>query len=75
MRPAGGTTGGTTTVVLADFGQIAVAREQSPTVSVLDQTYADYDQVALRVTARFDAKPLNAAAITHLKGITSWGTA
>ena len=74
-RIPGGTTGGTTTVVLADFSQIAVAREQSPSVTVLDQTFAEYDQVGLRVTARFDAKPLNPAAVVHLRGITSWGTA
>ena len=74
-RIPGGTTGGTATVILADFSQIAVAREQSPSVTVLDQTFADYDQVGLRVTARFDAKPLNPAAVVHLTGITSWGTA
>jgi hypothetical protein len=26
---------------------------------VLDQTFGDYDQVALRVVARYDAAPLN----------------
>lgn len=74
-RIPGGTTGGTATVVLADFSQIAVARDQSPSVTVLDQTYGDYDQTAIRVTARYDAKPMNAEAVVLLKGITSWGTA
>lgn len=74
-RIPGGTTGGTATVVLADFSQIAVARDQSPTVTVLDQTYGDFDQTAIRVTARYDAQPMNAAAVVHLRGITSWGTA
>lgn len=74
-RIPGGTTGGTATVVLADFSQIAVARDQAPTVTVLDQTWGDYDQVGIRVTARYDAAPLNAAAIVQLQGITSWGTA
>lgn len=74
-RIPGGTTGGTATVVLADFSQIAVARDQSPSVTILDQTFGDYDQTAIRVTARYDAAPMNAAAVVHLKGITAWGTA
>lgn len=74
-RIPGGTTGGTATVVLADFSQIAVARDQSPQVTILDQTFGDYDQTAIRVTARYDAAPMNAAAVVHLTGITAWGTA
>ena len=74
-RIPGGTAGGTATVVLADFSQIAVAVDQSPTVTILDQTYGDYDQTAIRVTARYDALPMNAAAVVQLRGITSWGTA
>lgn len=74
-RIPGGTTGGTATVLLADFGQIAVARDQSPQVTILDQTFGDYDQTAIRVTARYDAAPMNAAAVVHLTGITAWGTA
>jgi HK97 family phage major capsid protein len=74
-RIPGGTTGGTATVVLADFSQIAVARDQSPSVTILDQTFGDYDQTAIRVTARYDAKPMNAAAVVLLRGITTWGTA
>lgn len=74
-RIPGGTTGGTATVVLADFSQIAVARDQSPTVTVLDQTWGDYDQVGIRVTARYDAKPMNPEAVVLLKGVTTWGTA
>jgi HK97 family phage major capsid protein len=37
---------------------------------VLDQTFGDYDQVALRVVARYDAAPLNPDAIVKLTGIT-----
>ncbi|MFV0432534.1 MAG: phage major capsid protein [Leucobacter sp.] len=48
---------------LADFSQIAVARDQAPTVKILDQTFGDYDQQAIRVTARYDAAPLNPEAI------------
>ncbi|QZY53384.1 phage major capsid protein [Leucobacter tenebrionis] len=51
------------TSVLADFSQIAVARDQAPTVKILDQTFGDYDQQAIRVTARYDAQPLNPEAV------------
>lgn len=66
------TTGATPTgrAALVDFSQIAVARDQAPTVKILDQTFGDYDQMALRVTARYDAAPLNAEAIVKFTGIT-----
>ncbi len=55
---------------LVDFSQIAVARDMAPSVKVLDQTYGDFDQMALRVVARYDAAPLNAQAVVKLTGIT-----
>lgn len=55
---------------LLDFSQIAVARDLAPSVTVLTERYADFDQQALRVVARYDAAPLNAAAIVTLTGIT-----
>jgi HK97 family phage major capsid protein len=55
---------------LIDFSQIAVARDLAPSVKVLTETYADYDQQALRVVARYDAAPLNPEAIVALTGIT-----
>lgn len=60
----------TTQAFIADFAQIAVAVDQAPSVKILDQTYADYDQMAIRVTARYDAAPLNAEAIVRLDGIS-----
>lgn len=60
-----------TTVVLADFAQIAVARDLSPSVKLLDQTYAAYDQQAIRVVARYDAAPLNPEGIVVLDGVTA----
>ena len=57
-------------MVLADFSQIVVARDLAPTVKVLDQTFGDYDQMALRVVARYDVAPLNSEAIVKLTGIT-----
>lgn len=70
MPTNGGTATNESTIVLADFSQIAVARDQDPQVTILRETFADYDQVALRVTARYDMKPLNPAAIVYLKNVT-----
>jgi HK97 family phage major capsid protein len=66
------TTGTTPTAraALVDFSQVAVARDVAPTIKILDQTYGDYDQQALRVVTRYDAKPLNAEAVVKLTGIT-----
>lgn len=66
------TTGGTPTAraALVDFSKIAVARDLAPSVKILDQTYGDYDQQAIRVVARYDAKPLNPEAVVKLTGIT-----
>lgn len=56
---------------LVDFGQIAVARDLAPSVTILTERYADYDQQAIRVVARYDAGPLNPKAIVALTGITA----
>ena len=53
-------------IVLADFSQIAVARDMAPSVTVLTERYADYDQQALRVIARYDVAPLNANAVVEI---------
>jgi len=66
------TTGGSVTgrAALVDFSQIAVARDLAPSVKVLTERYADFDQQAIRVVARYDAAPLNPKAIVALTGIT-----
>ena len=66
------TTGGTPTgrAALVDFSQIAVARDLAPSVKILDQTFGDYDQMAIRVVARYDAAPMNPEAVVKLTGIT-----
>jgi len=53
--------------ILADFSQVAVARDSAPSVKILDQTFGDYDQMAIRVTARYDAAPLNPEAVVIVK--------
>ncbi|MGI8576485.1 MAG: phage major capsid protein [Nocardioidaceae bacterium] len=69
--PITGTTSKVTQAVLADFGQIAVARDLAPSVVVLSETFADFDQLALRVVARYDAAPMNAQAVVRLDGIAA----
>lgn len=54
---------------LVDMAQVAVARDLAPSVKVLTERYADYDQQALRVIARYDVKPLNAEAVVKITGI------
>lgn len=54
-----------------DFSQIAVARDLAPSVKILTERYADFDQQAIRVVARYDAGPLNAEAVTTIDGITA----
>lgn len=56
---------------VVDFSHIAVARDLAPSVKVLTERYADYDQQAIRVVARYDAKPLHGEAVVKLTGITA----
>lgn len=56
---------------LADMSMVAVARDLAPSVKILTERYADYDQQAIRVVARYDAKPLNTAGIVTFSGIGS----
>lgn len=39
---------------LVDMSKVVVARDVAPSVKLLDQTYAEYDQLALRVVTRMD---------------------
>ena len=57
--------------MLADFSQIAVARDLNPQVTVLSELYADYDKQAIRVVARYDMQPLNPAAVVLVKNVTA----
>lgn len=60
----------TARVALVDFSQIVVARDLAPSVKILDQTFGDFDQQAIRVVARYDAAPVNDDAVIALTGIT-----
>jgi HK97 family phage major capsid protein len=59
------------TIILADMSQVAVGRDEEITVTLLTETYADYGQLGIRVTARFDIAPLNAEGIVVLRGVTA----
>ncbi|WP_299051582.1 phage major capsid protein [uncultured Nocardioides sp.] len=67
----GGTGTNESEVVLADFSQIAVARDLAPSVTLLTERFAEYDQQALRVITRYDAAPMNPAAVVVLKAVTA----
>lgn len=55
------------TAVLADMSQVAIARDTNPTVKLLDQRHAEYDEQAIRVTARFDLGLLHPEGVIVLK--------
>lgn len=54
------------TLLLVDMAQVAVGRDRDASVKLLDQTYGDYDQLALRVVSRWDIGALNAEGIVRL---------
>ena len=45
---------------------VAIARDTSPSVTVLNERYAEFDQVGLRVTTRYDLGLLHAEAVSVL---------
>lgn len=49
--------------VLADMSQIAVVRDIAPSVTLLSERYAEYDQQAIRVVTRYDL------GLLHPKGV------
>lgn len=59
----------TARAALVDFAQIAVARDLAPSVTILRERFADYDEQAIRVVCRLDAAPMNPEAVVKLTGI------
>lgn len=55
---------------LADMAHVTVARDVMPSVKLLDQTFGQYDQQAIRVVTRYDAAPTDPAAVVTFTGIT-----
>jgi len=60
-----------TAILLFDRQQVAVGMDDRASITILDQTYANYDEVGIRVTARYDTAALNPTAIVKASGITS----
>lgn len=54
------------TAVLADMSQVAVARDLAPSVTILTERYAEYDQVGIRVVTRYDLGLLHPEAVIVL---------
>ncbi|BAX92047.1 phage major capsid protein [Mycobacterium shigaense] len=53
-------------VALVDFSKVAVVRDTDASVFIADQTLANYDTVAIRVTLRMDVTLLQPHAVTVL---------
>lgn len=53
--------------VLADTSQIAVARDIAPSVTMLSERYADYDEQAIRVVTRYDLGLLHPEGVIVLQ--------
>jgi len=66
------TTGATPTgrAALVDFSQVVVARDLAPSVTILKERYADFDEQAIRVVSRYDVGALNPEAVVVLDKIT-----
>ena len=52
--------------VLADTSNIAVARDVAPSITVLSERYAEWDQIGPRVTTRYDLGLLHPEAVIVL---------
>ncbi|OZD31695.1 phage major capsid protein [Rhodococcus sp. 06-156-3b] len=52
--------------VLADTSQIAVVRDLAPSVTLLSERYAEYDQQAIRVVTRYDLGLLHPQGVVVL---------
>ncbi|MCW2783475.1 MAG: capsid protein [Marmoricola sp.] len=60
----------TARAALVDFGSIAVARDMAPSVVILNERFAEYDEAGLRIVCRYDAKPVTPEGIIVFNGIT-----
>ncbi len=54
------------TAILADTSNIAVVRDTAPSITVLSERYAEFDQLGLRVTTRYDLGLLHPEAVAVL---------
>lgn len=52
--------------ILADTSQIAVVRDVNPSITVLQERYAEYDEVGLRIVTRYDLGLLHPEGVVVL---------
>ncbi|BCI92749.1 hypothetical protein NIIDMKKI_79550 [Mycobacterium kansasii] len=52
--------------ILAETSNIAIARDLAPSVTILSERYADYDQIGIRVVTRYDLGLLHPEAVIVL---------
>ena len=52
--------------ILANMNDVAVVRDQDPQVTILTERYAEYDQVGIRVTCRYDLGLLRSDSVLLL---------
>lgn len=55
--------------VLADMSQVAVVRDVNPSVTVLSERYAEYDEIGLRVVCRYDLGLLHPEGVVVLTDV------
>jgi len=55
-----------TDLLLFDRSQIAVGMDQRASITLLSETFAAYDEVAVRVVARYDTAKMNDEAVVQL---------
>ena len=53
--------------LLANMKEIAVVRDQNPTMTILTERYAEYDMIGVRVTTRFDCGLLRPEGVILLE--------
>ncbi|WP_158726387.1 phage major capsid protein [Tomitella fengzijianii] len=58
------------TAVLADMSQVAVVRDLAPSVTLLSERYAEFDQQAIRVVTRYDLGLLHPEGVVVLTKAT-----
>ncbi|MFC5999344.1 phage major capsid protein [Quadrisphaera sp. GCM10027208] len=61
----------TGTAVLANMSEVAIARDLAPSVTVLSERYAEYDEQAIRVVTRWDLGLLRPEGVIVLTAATA----
>lgn len=56
--------------ILADMAEIAIVRDVNPSVTVLSERYAEYDEIGLRVVCRYDLGLLHPEGVVVLTADT-----